>query len=267
MEGAQIARILRSLRTNEAHGAWAEFLELYSPLILQVIRLFETEDDHVADCFLFVCERLSQNRFRKLRRFNLTGPASFSTWLRAVVRHLCLDWHRKEFGRQRVLQSVARLEKVDREVFRCCFLQELSLEETTSALQPQFPSITLARVAETEDRLRSALSPRQLWLLEIRRHRPIRSINVGSESNGPVSREVADPGPNPETAEVFNEQRAALHRALAQLPKADRLLLRLRFERGLTLEQIGRLARLGSPQKADRRIREILARMRQELAE
>ena len=267
MEGAQIARILRSLRSKEAHGAWAEFLEQHSPIILQVIRLFESDDDHVADCFLFVCERLSQKRFRRLRRFDLAGCASFSTWLRAVVRHLCLDWHRKEFGRSRVLQSIARLEKFDREVFRCRFLQELSLEETASALQPQFTSITPVRVAETEDRLQSSLSPRQLWLLRIRRRRPVQSIDVGRDGSGSVSPEIADPGPDPETAEVFNQQCAALQRALAQLPKADRLLLRLRFERELTLEQIGRLARLGSPQRADRRIREILARLRQELAE
>ncbi len=267
MQIHQVPRITRRLHSREFAAAWAEFLQLHSPLILQVVRMFGRDPDHVSDCFLFVCEQLGQKRFRRLRRFRPRGPASFATWLRAVVRNLCLDWHRREFGRERVFQSVARQSPLDQEVFRCLFLQGLSAEETLLSLQPRFPSLTVGRVTESEHRLRRVLSSRQLWLLEVRRPRPIPLVEVETEADGPAPRQIADPDPDPEASALLRQQREALRRAVARLSGAERLLVRLRFERGLTLEQIAQLSRLGSAQKADRRIREILERLREELSQ
>jgi hypothetical protein len=42
--------------------------------------------------------------------------------------------------------------------------------------------------------------------------------------------------------------------------------LRLRYEEGLTLDQAARLTGLGNAQRADRRIREILTRLREEMS-
>ncbi|MCU1274962.1 MAG: hypothetical protein JWO48_2393, partial [Bryobacterales bacterium] len=70
----QIAEILRRMESESAPQAWSDFLESYSPVIFQVVRLFETDPDDVAGCFLFVCERLSVNRFQRLRRFRAAGP-------------------------------------------------------------------------------------------------------------------------------------------------------------------------------------------------
>jgi len=50
---------------------------------------------------------------------------------------------------------------------------------------------------------------------------------------------------------------------LSRLSTRDRLLIRLRFERDLTLEEIARLLQLDNAQSADRRIREVVARLRQ----
>lgn len=61
------------------------------------------------------------------------------------------------------------------------------------------------------------------------------------------------------------ERRGALDRALDRLSKRERLLVRLRFEQELTLEQIAKLLDLGNAQRADRQIKEILARLREEM--
>ena len=149
MEDPQIAGILGRLNSSEAQEAWAGFLQTYSPLMLQVVRLFERDQDHVSDCFLFVCEKLCRGGFRRLRRFRPEGPAKFSTWLRAVTRNLCLDWRRQEFGRHRVFQSVARLPALDREVFRCVYEQGMPLEETFLALRARYPNMEREQVAES----------------------------------------------------------------------------------------------------------------------
>ena len=266
MQDQQIARILHRLCLRDAQEAWAEFLQIHSPLILQVVRFFERDADRVADCFLFVCEQLSRKRFRRLRRFRLKGPASFPTWLRAVVRNLCLDWHRQEFGRQRIFQSIERLPAVDRELFRFISQEGRSLEETFLLFKPRFPTLSREQVEESFDRIRQSLTPRQLWLLSVRRTK-LEPLGSGSANQGPSLREqIPAPGPDPESLAALNERRAALARALSRLPRAERLLIRLRFEQELTLEQVAQVTKLADAQSADRRIHQILERLRKEVS-
>jgi RNA polymerase sigma factor (sigma-70 family) len=265
MQERRITELLHELGSRSPRAAWADFLESYSSLILQVVRLFERDTDQIAECFLYVCQELSRHRFRRLRRFHPEGLASFSAWLRAVVRNLCCDWYRREFGRHRVFQAVARLSALDREVFGCVFEQGLSREESYLCLRRRFPYLTHEETEASLARLHRSLTPRHLWLLSLRRP-SAEPLAEDPAREGPASAlEISAPEPDPEVLATVNEQRAALQRVLARLPKPERLLIRLRFEQGLTLEQVARLTGLGSAQKADYRIKEILERLRKEL--
>ncbi len=124
-------------QAGEADDAWSAFLAEQAPLILQVVHLFERDADQVQDCFLFVCERLRRDGLRRIRKFREKGPASFATWLRAVVRHLCLDWRRHRDGRFRLPSAVARLPELDREVFRSVHLRGLTENETFHSLREE----------------------------------------------------------------------------------------------------------------------------------
>ena len=73
--------LLGQLRSREPSDAWTTFLANYSPLLLDVVHLFERDADAAADCYLFVCEQLSRDNFKRLLRFRPNGPASFPTWL------------------------------------------------------------------------------------------------------------------------------------------------------------------------------------------
>ena len=55
-------------------------------------------------------------------------------------------------------------------------------------------------------------------------------------------------------------------RTPGRIPEAEPLLVRLRFDQELTLQQIAELAGLKDAQTADRRIREVLEKLRQELS-
>ena len=54
---------------------------------------------------------------------------------------------------------------------------------------------------------------------------------------------------------------------IARLPEQERLLIRLRFEHDLTLDQIAKLTGLKDAQTVDRRLRQILDSMRESLPE
>jgi DNA-directed RNA polymerase specialized sigma24 family protein len=266
MEGNPARQILIRLASGDREQAWSEFLELYSPLILQVVNHFETEEDRTGECFLFVCDQLSTNGCRRLRRFEPAGPAKFSTWLRVVARNLCLDWRRKEIGRPRVFRSVARLGVLDQQVFDSVYQRGMSQRETLLSLQGSYPKLTEEQVSDSVQRVRENLTSRQLWLLGRRRPR-VQSLERDSAAEGGVvATQIADPGPNPETLAEIGEQRSALTNALSRLEKEERLLLRLRYEEGLTLDQVARFTGLGNAQRADRRIKEILTRLREEMS-
>ena len=258
--------ILEELRSRQSREAWAEFLRQYSPLVFQTCQFSTSDGEQAADCFLFACEQLSRNHFRRLLRFRPEGAASFPTWLRVVVRNLCLYWRRKQFGRPRMFRSIARLPQLEGEVYRCRYEKGLSLDETFLSLRPNFPGLTMQRLAETEVQVRESLSSRQLWLISARKARargPSQESGVGvvEEDNAPAQ-ELADPRPNQESALADEEQADRLRSALGKLPGPERLLIRLRFEEGLSLEHIARLTGLGDAQRVHRRIADIVEKLR-----
>jgi RNA polymerase sigma factor (sigma-70 family) len=191
-----ISRLLGELASASPTEAWSEFLEDYAPVLQQVVHLFETETDAAADCFLFICEHLASDQFRRLRKFRPGGPASFPTWLRAVARNLCVDWHRKTRGRLR---------------------------------DGTYPDRPVSEPLEDH------------WF--------------------------TDPHPDPEMRAASQQRESSLRRMVAGLPDPERLLIRLRFEQDLTLDQIAKLTGLKDAQTVDRRVRQILDSMRESLRE
>jgi hypothetical protein len=118
--------IVEQLRSSQSREAWAEFLRRYSPLIFSACQFSTSDGDQAADCFLFACEQLSRNHFSRLLRFRPQGRASFPTWLRVVVRNLCLDG------------GVNSLDGCDRFVLSldCRSLKEKSTVAVTSRVSP-----------------------------------------------------------------------------------------------------------------------------------
>lgn len=260
-----IQRLLERLASAERGDAWSEFLEQYAPQILQVVHHVEWDAEQRTDCFVFVCEELSRNRFRRLRRFDPTKGASFTTWVQVIAHNLCLDWRRKNAGRFRLFQSLADLSALDEEIYRCAYSRGLSIGETREALRPDYPDLAESDVSETLERIRQQLTPRQHWLLSIRRPKVVPLVEGAGRKEDPSEIQIADPGPDPEDLAADAETRARLGTALAALSDEDRLLVRLRFEQGLTLERAASLTGLNNAQQADRRLQQILAALRDEL--
>lgn len=257
-----LAAILSAVAFADQQLAWREFLDRYSGLIYHVVLSFDRDPDRSGDCFLFVCEQLSANDFRRLRKFNVTGRASFSTWLCAVARNLCLDWHRKEHGRYRVFRSVAQRSAVDQILFELVLRQGFSVEEARDELSRRRIGLSFAEVEERISELRRRVSSRQLWLLSSGMALSD-SIDNGQEKSYVV--EPADPAPDPEALLVLRETHEQVSAAVGSLTDSDRLLVRLRYQEGLTLQQVARLVGLKDAQTADRRLRDIIDHLRQAL--
>ena len=258
MSHEAVIELLERLSSTRGDAAWDEFLSGYSSVMVHVIRRCGVAHDRADDCFLDICEALSDGGFRRLRSFRPDGPASFKTWLMAVVANLCIDWIRREHGRVRSFRSVSRLPELDRQVYRCIFERRMSRTQCLHALLPRFPGLTESRVAEINARLFQLLTPQQRWQLTVRTPTlaPV-TYPVSPEDDGPAW-QLAQPGPGPDELAEESQQQRRLRQALAALPAEQRLLLRLRYEQNLSLAEVARLTGQPDPFRVNRRIQAAL---------
>ena len=237
-----VAELLRRLNSSDAGAAWLEFLDHYAPLIMHTASQFEYEQDRIGECFLYACEQLNDNNFQRLLKFNVAGKARFSTWLGSVVFNLCADWHRREYGRATLLPAIAALPAFDQSVYRLVVEQGLDKESCFQSLRADFPDLTRDLVVKAVARVYSLLTPRQRWQISVR-NRGRRQVRRGFAQER--LEQLPDPDIGPDLEVQRQQEIEALQLALSRLPAEQRLLLRLRFQEGLTLKKIARLRRLG----------------------
>jgi len=232
------AGLLRRLSSTDAGPAWVEFLERYGALIMSTASQFEYERDRVNECFLYVCEQLNDDGFRRLLKFNAAGKARFRTWLGSVVFNLCVDWHRREYGRATLLPAISALPAFDQSVYHLVIEQGMGKETCFQSLLADFPDLTRELVARAVVRIYTLLTPRQRWQVTVR-NRGRRRTGGGSDPEQ-IER-LPDPALGPEAETQREQELQALQSALSHLPANQRLLLRLRFQEGLPLRKIAQL--------------------------
>lgn len=242
-------QLLRRLRGADAGAAWVEFIDRYAQLIMRTAGQVEFEQDRVHECFLFVCEKLSESDFRRLLSFETSGKARFRTWLTAVTFNLCVDWHRREYGRVRLLPAIAALPEFDQSVYRLVIEQGMTRETAFQKLKADFPDLTRPALGNSLRRIHGLLTPRQRWQISVKRGR---FMDRGSTADRLEL--LPDTGADPLADAQRHAQKQAIDSALAQLSRDQRLLLYWRFEEGLSLARIAELAELGNTNRAWRRI-------------
>ena len=244
------------------HG-WSYLVHHYSGLLLHTIREFESDYDEVQDRYLYVCQKLTERNFERLTRFMHGGQREFVAWLCVVARNLCIDYSRERHGRRRLPRSIARLSELDQEVFQSVYWQGHSAGEAFEVLHTSRPGLQFSQILDSLRRIETLFRPWKLAELarsDGHQHREARQMTPeGAEE------EVPDARPDPETDIITQEKYRSLEEAVSGLPPLDRLLIRLRFEMGLTLEQTAAAAGLTDHRQAHDRLAQILEKLRVEL--
>jgi RNA polymerase sigma factor (sigma-70 family) len=104
----EVSALFAADREESREAAWQAFLDRYSLLIRHTAAKLGSGYDLTMDRYAFVLEQLRADDFRRLRKFQAGGSARFSTWLVVVVRRLCLDHHRRLYGRSASSEPTAR---------------------------------------------------------------------------------------------------------------------------------------------------------------
>ena len=121
-----LARLLR----GDA-GAWQAFLAEYSSLLMHVARSTSSGHDTAMDAFAFLLDQLRDQDYRRLRIYAGKEGTRFSTWLLVVAQRLCVDFHRRRYGRAQgppERSEKARLERATRRRLVDLAAEEIELD-------------------------------------------------------------------------------------------------------------------------------------------
>lgn len=258
----RVAKLLAGLRGPHPELAWRHFLDEYAGLILGISRQYAPDEDRANDCFLHVCAELCADRGRRLASFDPGRGSAFRTWLTAVVSNLCADWRRARYGRRMVPAEVERLGPLESLLYHLHFEQALDLQSCLHFARTRFPGLDPGRMSQAMSRLHQAMTPRQRWATGVFRERASGNAHRVDESEA-----LSAPNPGPDQAADATRRHANLQAALAGLSPRQRLVLRLRFEQELSLEQVARVTGLRDLHHARRVVQAALNALREALAE
>lgn len=264
VSGDDLRGLIARVRAGDDE-AWTDFVQRFAPLLLQTARAVERDADAAADAFVFTCQHLHERRGARLGAFDFDRPGRFETWLRAVALNLCRDARRRRTGRFRPFAALRRLPPLEQRLFRLRHELGFTFDQAFASLEPEFPGLTQARMTEADDAVAAHVTSRQRWTLLTRRPHIDTIDTDGNGDNVADTLAATAEGSDPEWQLLARESGQRLTAALAALTADERLLLRLRFERDVTLSRLAVMFGYRDVQTADRRIREILKRLRAHL--
>jgi RNA polymerase sigma factor (sigma-70 family) len=220
------------LAAGNADAAWDRFLEAYRSLILATIRHTITDSDAVMDVFAHVCGQLAANELERLRAYERRSQhtAKFSSWLVVVVRHVCIDWLRRQHGRPRA-RVPDGLSDLGGSLFQLIFVEHHSHYEAYERIRAtSVPDLSFSGFLK---------ELRQVYLVAgSRRSGAARSARGARAA-------MMDESPSAERRLESEEANAALQAALRRLAPEQRLAVQLYVLDDVPAAEVARL--LGWP--------------------
>ncbi len=257
---------LLALFHHDPVAAWATFIERFADVIFSYLCHLGFDYDRAMEQFVYVCEKLCEQDFRRLKTVRYAGQhGDLTPWLRAVVKNLSVNWLWSVEGRKRLLKPIARLPLREQRIFELYFWKGLTPAAISQQLQLEHHDLDVSDVLEALETIFSQLSQKKLWRLlsNLSRLHGEVSLDEINEENG-FGIQISDDRRSPEAELLAKETDLRLAEALAKLTARERLIVQLRYEDGRAVKEIAEILRLtesevkGTLQSALRGLRRIL---------
>jgi RNA polymerase sigma factor (sigma-70 family) len=195
-----------------------------------VCRRGALHENEVEDFTSSVKLKLIENDYAILRKFE--GRSSLRTYLTVVVHRLLMDYRNHLLGKWRPSAEAKRLGDAAVLLETMMHRDRLTFEEAAGTIETSHPELTRDELQRLAEQL-PPRSPRRrdVTLDDLPYHPtvPADSIEQRAEAN--------------ETALLRARANRVIRRAIDGMPDADRVVLRMRFEAGLSVAEIARLLR------------------------
>jgi DNA-directed RNA polymerase specialized sigma24 family protein len=236
---------LLSLFQHEPECAWDLFIKRYADFIFTQLHALGFDYDQAMDRFVYVCEKLSEESFRRLRTVRYAGDkGELTPWLRKVIKNLCINWAWSAEGRRRLFKPIMRLPEREQQIFELYFWRGLSPSEIyeEQRLDGQ-QDLEYIAVLDSLAKIFSVLNQQSLWslLCNLARRRGNVSLDEIEEVTG---REIVDDHENPEEILLQKETKEILTRTLDALSTQERLVIQLHFAESLTVKEVAEILHL-----------------------
>jgi RNA polymerase sigma factor (sigma-70 family) len=235
---------LLALFQQQPEKAWRAFIDKHADTIFSLLRSLGFDYDQAMDRFVYVCEKLTEKNFRRLKAIRYTGSyGDLTPWLRQVVKRLSINWAWSEEGRKRLLKPIAQLGPCEQRVFELYFWNGLMPSVIAERLsQEHFEAASLGSVFQALEEIFSHLSEKKLWRLisNLARSGTPVSLDSVDDENG-FSFDPPDQAPDPEQELVRHEDDRRLREALRDLPDGHLLIVQFRFEHALATSEIAEI--------------------------
>lgn len=230
----------RAAEGSEPH--WHAVVERYTPLIRSVVRRYVHDEDDIRTIWTGVLERLRQGTLASYQ-----GQSSLATWLVFVARSESLDHVRRVRGRRRLPERLVGRPELLVAAYTELFLEGRGPAEVTHRLRGRGllpPERSLAEVLnELEDLLGDDTLRRIACDLQADRAGLAgnRFLELLDETDGVASAEYFDWTTEQELHAADTRRTLdRIHAIVADLPAAEREVVKLRFEQGWTAGRIAR---------------------------
>lgn len=238
---------LLSLFRSEPQCAWEIFIDRHADTIFRTLQYSGFDYDQAMERFVYVCEKLCEQNFRRLKTVKYAGDkGELTPWLKQVVKRLSINWAWSEDGRNRLFKSIASLSQREQRVFELYFrgglLPGAILERL---LQEHENNLELADVYESLENIFAHLSENKLWKLlsQLNRARHVLSLDATDEETG-LSINPIDLRDNPEEILIHKEEFTHLEKVFEVLSVKEKLAIEFRYEETMSIKEIAELLKL-----------------------
>ncbi len=235
--------ILR-LFASESEKAWSLFIDKHADFIFTILRRNGLDQDKASDCFVYICEKLCEKEFRRLRTVKYVGQkGDLTPWLRQVTRRLFVNWFWSVNGRKRLPKPIEEMPKREQDIFKFYFWQGQPPSRIYESMcLEQDADIELADVFDSLEKIFAVLSDKKLWNLMsgLLKTQHILSIDKTDDETG-FSLDPIDQYPFPEEVLSTKEDSDILLKALEYLSAREKLVISMRYEDVLTISDIAQI--------------------------
>lgn len=235
-----------SLFHSEPLHAWEIFIDKYADTIFKTLQHSGFDYDQAMERFVYVCEKLCEQNFRRLKTIQYAGNSGEITpWLRQVVKRLSINWAWSQEGRDRLFTSISKLTKQEQRIFELYFRGGLFPNEIHERLLQEHQQLELADVFESLENLFAHLSENKLWKLlsQLNRARQTLSLDDEDEETG-LKIEPIDEHDNPEDILIRKEENERFEKSLESLSVKEKLVLEFRYEETMSVKEIAEMLKL-----------------------
>ena len=235
---------LLSLFEQEDKLAWELFCEKYADFIYTFLRRTGFDYDDAMERFVFVCEKLREKDFRRLKTITYAEEGSIKPWLKQVIKRLCVSWAWSEDGRKRLLGFVTEMSSREQRIFQLYFWKGQTPFEIFESLRLEHDKeIEPGDVFDGLENIFERLSQKKLWRLlsNLSRMRKTLSLDHEDEETGLSIEPIDRTAENAEESLQKKETAAILNKAMEGLTVREKLVVQFRYEEGMTLSDIAKM--------------------------